>query len=240
MIRSLKPTLAKNMKTIRWLKVKWPLRLIEISKLLLSNQYNEKRGRGFILSSSGKHTVSGKFVEKITEPTIIVDPFGNEIKSQVITYYVSKFSFNSSSSLMELESPPRSIRKLITELHSIVGLGMELSDIKVDPLVWLQELEVLHSPVLVRHISSSGITVPKNGLAKISVSGKRDIRDEFERLVGKKSHVIDLVKFSGVFRQCNIMAETSKTGTIKYNGHVYDGFKENVKECLERSIRGKS
>jgi hypothetical protein len=232
--------LAQKMKTIRWIKVKWPLPLIEVSKRLLANQYDEDRGRGFILTSSGKHRASGKFVEKITKPTIIVDPFGNETESQATIYYVSKFSFNSSSELMELESPPRSIRKLISELHSVIGLGMELSDIKVDPLVWLQELESLHSLVLVRHISSSEITVPKNGLAKISVSGKKDIRDEFARLIGKKSRVIDLVKFSGVFKQCNIIAETSKSGTIKYSGHVYDGFKEDIKECLERSILGKS
>jgi len=228
------------MKTIRWLKVKWPLPLIEVSKRLLSNQYDEDRGRGFILTSSGKHRVSGKFVEKITKPTIIVDPFGNETESQTIIYYVSRFSFNSLSELMELESPPRSIRKLISELHSVIGLGMELSDIKVDPLVWLQKLEALHSPVLVRHISSSGITVPKNGLAKISVSGKKDIRDEFARLIGKKTCVIDLVKFSGVFKQCSIKSEISKSGTIRYSGHVYDGFKEDIKECLERSILEKS
>lgn len=210
--------------------------LIEVSKRLLSNQYNENVGRGFILTSSGKHRVSGKFVEKLTEPTLIVDPFGNEIESHITTYYVSRFSFDSSSALMELESPPRSIRKLISELHSIVGLGFELSDVKVNPLVWLQELEALHSPVLVRHISSSEIFVPKNGLAKISVSGEKDIRDEFARLVGEKAHVIDLVKFSGVFNQCNISAKISKSGTINYSGHVYDGFKEDIKDCLERSI----
>ncbi len=227
------------MKTIRWLKVRWPLSIIEVSKRLLSNQYDEDKGRGFILTSSGNHRVSGKFVEKITKPTIIVDPFGNETESQTIVYYVSKFSFNSSSELMELESPPRSIRKLISELHSVVGLGMELSDIIVDPLVWLHELEALHSLLLVRHISSSQITVPINGLAKISVSGRKDIRDDFARLIGERSRVIDLVKFSGVFRECNIIAETSKSGTIKYSGHVYDGFKEDIKECLERSILAK-
>lgn len=232
--------LAKKMKTIRWLKVKWPLQLVEISKLLLSRQYDEERGRGFVLSSSGKNRISGKYVEKIINPTVIVDPFGNETETQIVTYYVSKFSFNSSSSLMELESPPRSIRKLVTELHSIVGLGMELSDIKVDPLVWIQELEALHSPVLVRHISSSGITVPKSGVARISVSGKNDIRGEFDRLVGKKTRVIDVVKFNGVFKQCNINAEASKSGTIKYYGHIYDGFREDVKECLERSMQENS
>lgn len=227
------------MKTIRWLKVKWPLQLIEISNLLLANQYDEATGRGFLLSSSGTKKISGKYVEKIIEPTLVVDPFGNESESQVVTYYISKFSFDSSSSLMELESPPRSIRKLVAELHSIVGLGMEMSDVKVDPLIWLQELESLYSPVLVRNISSSGITAPKNGLAKISVSGKKDIRSEFGRLVGERPCVIDLVKFSGVFNQCNISAEASRTGTIKYTGQIYDGFREDVKKCLERSIKYK-
>jgi|GEM_PF-1951584 len=232
--------LAKQMKTIRWLKVKWPLQLVEISKLLLSNQYNEDKGRGFILSSSGKKLISGKYIEKIVEPTVIIDPFGNETKTQLITFYVSKFSFDSSSSLMELESPPRSIRKLIVGLHSVIGLGMELSDIKVDPLDWLKEIEALQSPVLVRHISSSGITLSKNGIAKISVSGNKDIRDEFHKLVGTKTRAIDAVKFSGIFNRCQIGAEVSKTGTIKYYGQIYDGFRNEIKECLERAIQEKS
>jgi hypothetical protein len=228
------------MKTIRWLKVRWPLQFVEISKLLLSNQYDEGKGRGFILSSGGRKSISGKYVEKIVEPTVIVDPFGIETKTQVITYYVSKFSFDNSSSLMELESPPRSIRKLIVGLHSVIGLGMELSDIKVDPLYWLKEIEALQSPVTVRHISSSGITVPKNGVAKISVSGNKDIRDEFHKLVGEKPRVIDVVKFSGIFNQCQISAEISKTGSIKYYGQIYDGFRVEIKECLERAMREKS
>ncbi|MES9898560.1 MAG: hypothetical protein ABW148_06005 [Sedimenticola sp.] len=228
------------MKTIRWLKVKWPLPLIDISKKLLANQYSESLGRGFILTSSEKKRISGKFVEKITERALTIDPFGNKIESYNTTYYVSKFLFDDSSELLELESPPRSIRKLASELHSIVGLGMELSDIKVDPLRWLHEIESSYSPVLVRHISSSGITVPKNGLARISVSGKKDIRNEFARLVGKRLRAIDLVKFCGELNQCNITAEITKSGSIKYSGHIYDSFKDDIRKCLEDCIQEKS
>ncbi|MFC3282635.1 hypothetical protein [Litchfieldella rifensis] len=224
------------MKTIRWLRVKWPLPLLEVSKKLIANQYNEDVGRGFILASSGKNRIAGKFVERITEKAFIIDPFGNETESYSTTYYVAKFSFDSSSCFLELESPPRSIRKLASELHSMVGLGLELSDIKVDPLKWLQEIEASHTPLLVKNISSSAITVPKNGLAKISVSGKKDIRDEFSKVVGKRKRVIDLVKFSGDFNQCSISAEITKTGFIKYSGHIYDGFIGDIRKCLERSV----
>jgi len=228
------------MKTVRWLRVKWPLPLADLSKKLLSVQYDEEVGRGFILTTSGTKKISGKFVEKVTERTIIVDPFGNETETYNTTYYISKFSYEGSSELLELESPPRSIRKLASELHSIVGLGMELSDIKVDPLRWLKEIETTHNPVLVHHISSSGITVPKHGLAKISVAGKKDIRKEFSTLVKDKPRVIDVVKFSGDLNECHISGELTKSASIKYRGHIYDGFINDIKKCLERCITERS
>lgn len=224
------------MKTIRWLKVSWPLPLVEISRRLLAQQYDDNAGSGFLLTSSGRNKISGKFVEKRTERTLSTDPFGNDSESFITTYYIVKFSFESSSGLMELESPPRSLRKLVSELHSIVGLGMELSDIKVDPLKWLNKIEKRLNPVIVRNISSSGITVPENGLAKISVSGKKDIRNEFFGLVGEKIKVIEIVKFAGDFNGCNILAELSRSGSIKYSGHVFDDFCKDVRNCLESCI----
>jgi len=226
------------MQTVRWLKVKWPIPTSEVSKRLLSRRYNEVDGRGFLLSKSGKQRTTGKYIEKLVEPSLTIDPFGNETKTLITTYYVAKFSFDKSSDLMELDSPPRSIRKLVSELHSIVGLGMEFTDITLDPLVWVEELEALRrTRVIVRNISSSGISVPKNGLAKISVSGKRDIRDEFTKLVGKKKRVIDLVKFNGVLQKCSITAELTRSGSIKYSGQEYDSFKEDVKKCMKRTLR---
>lgn len=224
------------MKTLRWLKVKWPLPLADLSKKLLSAQYDEERGRGFILSSSGRNRLVGKFVEKVTQRTMTIDPFGNEMESYSTTYYISKFHFETNSNLLELESPPRSIRKLASELHSIAGLGLELSDIKVDPLAWLNEIEKKYDSVLVHHISSSGITVPKNGLAKISVSGKKDIRKEFSDFVKEAPRVIDSIKFKGNLNECHISAELSKSGFIKYSGHDYDGFKNDIRRCLECCI----
>lgn len=226
------------MKTLRWLKVKWPLPLSDLSKRLLSMQYDEELGRGFILSSSSSSRLAGKFVEKTIQRIITIDPFGNEIEAYNTTFYVSKFYYESNSNLLELESPPRSIRKLASELHSIAGLGLELSDIKVDPLTWLNEIEKDYKSILVHHISSSGITVPKNGLAKISVSGKKDIRREFSDLVTDKPRIIDSVRFKGKLNGCSISAELSRSGSIKYSGHIYDGFKSDIRKCLEYCIVG--
>ena len=220
----------------RWLKVEWPLPISRVSKLLLSEQYSDTKGSGFLLSASGAKRVSGKYVEKLTTNAVHLDPFGNEVESILTSYYESHFSFGASTSLFELREPPRSIRKLIGALHSLVGLGLELSELTVDPLIWLKCFEQTYTPVLVTQISSSGIRVPKNGIAKISVSGKKDIRAEFWALVGKKKHIVESVRFIGEINDCRVAIELTKAGVARINGQVFDGLIDGVKECLEEAI----
>ena len=228
------------MRTIRWLNVSFPTTLSSITKGLLANQYTDSKGRGFLLSSSGGRKISGKYIEKTVDKVIVIDPFGKETESLSIIYYISKFTIENASNILELDSPPRSLRKYISELHQIIGLGLELSDIQVDPLVWLENIEKLLSPVTVKSISASGIMVPKDGLGKISVSGKKDIRDEFNKLIGDKKRNIDSIKFFGIINNCHISAELLKTGTVKLNGHLYDGFVDEIRTCLESSIGPKT
>lgn len=228
------------MRTIRWLNVSFPNTLSSITKGLLANQYTDSKGRGFLLSSSGSRKISGKYIEKTVDKMVVIDPFGKETESSSITYYISKFTIENASNILELDSPPRSLRKYISELHQIIGLGLELSDIQVDPLVWLENIEKLLSPVIVKSISASGIMVPKDGLGKVSVSGKKDIRNEFNKLIGNKKRNIDSIKFFGIINDCHISAELIKTGTVRVNGQLYDGFIREIRTCLEMSIVKKS
>lgn len=223
------------MKKIRWLYAEWPLSITNISKKLLLNQYSEQKGEGFLLSSSGKKMIVGRYIEKSKEKSIITDPFGNEIESFITSYYVSKFSIFNTVGLLQLNDPPRSLRKLLSELHNIFGLGLVLSDFNVDLLLWLENIEKLLVPVIVTNISASGIRIPQNGLAKIAVAGKKDIRNEFYKLIGKKSYRIDSLKLVMNIKECNISVELLKSGAIRFSGHIYDGFIEDMRSCLEIS-----
>jgi len=224
------------MKKIKWLYAAWPLPFSDISKKMLSNQYTDTKGQGFLLSSAGRKKIAGRYIEKSTNKSIIVDPFGNKIESFVISYYVSTFYISNSSNLLELTDPPRSLRTFISKLHALLGLGLELSDLTVDPATWLEHIENTLSPVVVTNISASGIRVPKNGLAKIGVSGRNDIRQEFYKLIGSKNKCIDTLKFLGDINDCNLSVELTKSGSARINGHIYDGFIDEVRACLESSI----
>ncbi|MFT5699728.1 MAG: hypothetical protein ACI8ZB_002594 [Desulforhopalus sp.] len=224
------------MKKLKWLKAEWPLPIADISKILLDNQYIESKGHGFVLLESNKQKISGKYIERITKTIVSTDPFGNQFESTNVTYYISIFLIDSSSNVIELTDPPRSSRKLLSTLHELLGIGLELSEINVNPLTWLNLFESSCGELLVQSIAASGIAVPENGLARISVSGKKDIRNEFDSLVGNKFHQIDSVKASGVVGDCNVTLELFKNSSAKITGHIFDTLTSSIKTCLERSV----
>lgn len=225
------------MKKIRWLKAEWPLPISEISSTLLAHQYNDANGHGFLLSAADKFKIAGSYIEKTTNISIVTDPFGNQLESTDVKYYTARFYIDSSSNVLELIAPPRSIRKLLVTFHGVLGIGLELSEIEIDPLIWLNLIEEVYGKLLVQNISSSGITVPPNGLARVSVAGKKDIRQEFSLLTGNKFCTIDNIKASGTIENCHVSFELSKNGATKISGQLFDGLQKTLKKCLEKAIQ---
>lgn len=224
------------MKRTKWLSIKLPIPLSDISLKLLQNQYSEKNGEGVILSSSTGNLVSGKFIEKSTILARTTDPFGNVNESIVTSYYVSNFKITDSTPFIEIIDPPRSLKKFTNYFHTLFGLGLVIAELKIDPLHWLTHLENELCELSVVHIAASGITVPQNGLAKISISGKKDIRAEFEEMLGNKYRIIDSIKFMGTVSDCVITGELTKIGGAKVTGHLYDGLFDSLRNCLEPAI----
>jgi hypothetical protein len=74
--------------------------------------------------------------------------------------------------------------------------------------------------------------VPKDGVARISVSGKSDIRKEFAKLITNKLHGIDNLRFIGDVDGCQFCVELSKTGTARFSGNIYDGLVDTIKNNL--------
>lgn len=224
------------MKKLKWLNAEWPLSIADISRILLDNQYIESKGHGFVLLESNNQKISGKYIERITNSVVTTDPFGNQFESTSVSYYISIFLIDNSSNVLELTDPPRSSRKLLSTLHDLLGIGLELSEINVNPLTWLNFFENSCGKLLIHNIAASGIRVPENGLARISVSGKKDIQKEFNSMVGNKFHHIDSVKASGVIEDCNVSLELFKNGSAKITGHIFDTLTSSIKTCLELSV----
>lgn len=223
----------------KWLYSELPVSLVELSRLLLNEQYNEEKGSGFILSRSDNAQLEGKYIERSESISTTTDPFGNESEQLVVNYYMCKFSMIAESQLMCVIDPPRSLRKFITKLHNILGLGFILSDIIVNPLDWADSVAKRVGKITVTHISSSGIRTGHGGLAKISVSSKKDSREDFNDMVDNRRHSIDTVKFELKNEESqNITCEMTRFAIFKVKGYGGSELVQKLRRCLQEVVNG--
>lgn len=208
------------MKKIKWLKAGFPISSGELRDVLLTCQYSQDTGSGFTLEIAKASYLKGQYFERKIEKATSVDPFGNEITNDVVSFYRCRFEYNAEIGILIIQEPPRSLRPFINKLSSLVGLGMELADITAKPLEWCTLMENELNQVDITNISAYGITVPPNGLAKITVSGKKDIRNEFEKTLNDRSYFVDSVKFSFDFKNSKPSIELTKTGAARVAGYV--------------------
>lgn len=200
----------------KWLYFEIPTSLKELSKLMLANQYSEESGFGFLLSNSTENSLSGRYIERVIQSSVIESPFGELSQIETVSYYICRFNWTSGSKLLCLIDPPRSLRKFTNCLHDMLGLGLVIAEPSVSPDQWLNEIEKHASSVIVNHISSFGIHTPSDSLARIAVTGHRDVRNDFYELIGSMQHKVDCIKFVINYKNgVNAHGELTKTGACK-------------------------
>lgn len=226
-----------KMISTRWLYSELPISLRELSSLMLANQYSEKSGRGFLLSSSNSESLTGKYIEKTIENIYIEDPLGNKIQSQSTVYYICKFEWNSKSKLLSITDPPRSLRKFINEIRSMVGLGVVVADINFDIEKWISEIESRNCILTIDNISCYGVRTKFDCLAKINVKGTTDVRRDLEALLDGKTYKLDSLKFRIEFENgVSANGELTKTGSCKFSTSSTTFFTKQLRDSLEPCI----
>lgn len=226
------------MKKVRWFYSDWVIPLSEISSKMLSFQYNENRGIGYIISINNNKVISGKFIEKKVSLEIITDPFGVEKTNNKIFYNITNFTIKNELIGLEIITPPRTIKPFVNNLYKIIGFGFTIEEVNIKPLLWIKAIEKKHE-CIVNTILASGIKEEKNGVAKISMSGIRDIRKEFYSFVKEKDHNIDCVKLSLILNNKINKLELYKNASLKISLDNYDEIK-NIVESSFLSTYNKS
>ncbi len=220
------------MKKIRWLKAVFPISSKEMRDILLTHQYSQETGVGFTLEVANGNCLKGQYFERKVEKSTFIDPFGNEVSNDVVSLYRCRFDYEADLGVLILMEPPRSLRPFINKLRSLVGLGLELADVTLKPLEWCDFVESEVERVEVTNISAYGITVPPHGLAKITVSGKKDIRSEFDKTINNRTYLVDSVKFTFEYNSSKPTIELTKSGAARITGYC----DENLVSLLTNSM----
>jgi hypothetical protein len=201
----------------KWLYSELPVSLDVLSKKMLQAQYSENTNQGFLLSKSTKTELAGRYIEKVVDTKQIEDPFGETTVIQTVEFYVCRFVWTNNSKLLCILDPPKSIRKFVNKLHDMIGFGLVISELNIDPLETILQLEKQSFSITLKKISSFGIKTGVDNLAKISVSGTKDVRKDFFELVKEKYYRLDLIKFVMLDEQKQDLAtcEMTKSGLCK-------------------------
>lgn len=220
----------------KWLYSEIPTSLRQLSELMLASQYSEKSGSGFLLSTATEDTLSGRYIEKVINRSIIEDPFGEISEVHTVSYYTCRFNWRSDSKLLCITEPPRSLRKFINCLHDILGLGLVVAEMTVCPDKWLSEIEKRGTNLTVTKLSSFGINTPHESLAKIAVTAKKDVRNDFYELIGQRQHKVDCVCFSIDYsNDIHAACELLKTGACKVKSSSPSFVLDELRHTLEAS-----
>ena len=225
------------MKMSRWLSIEVPISLKEIGDLMKNEPYREGGGEGFILKKANRKEIKGQFIQKKIIKQVTVDPFGKETEFELVDYSMVKFSLSDQAeNILEIESPPRTLRPFIDKIAKISGFGLVVSPITVEPMKWLKEIEKNIGKTKVTRLECSGVNVLNKGTAKIILNSQQDIRNGIKDLTKGRDYNVNNLTSNFIVSGNSVNLELRGSGIAKFPKTVEIGFSEIVKDALFRSI----
>lgn len=218
---------------IKWLYSELPTSLSQLASRMKENQYSEERKKGFILATATSSKLVGKYIEKTVKVTIVEDPFGVTSEVENVEYYVCQFNWILDSNYMYISNPPRTLRKFTNILHELTGIGLVLSEIDQDPIVWLENIERDADSFSILQVSAFGIRTSPSSTAKIIVTGSSEVRETFSELVNSKRYVIDCVRFEASFGELVVKGELTKNGVCRIKALNTKFFLSILRESID-------
>jgi hypothetical protein len=179
----------------QWLYADWLIPISTIRSMMLSYQFTEEGGEGFLLSRAGEAFIEGKFVKKNEYVVFREMPLGGHEEVQKIDYSIAAFRLSCDKKLgLEIINPPRTIRPFISKMSEMIGLGMIVSEQSIDPLLWAKEIEKKSDKVCITEMQGTGLRVSNSSIAKFLIRGELDVREDFKNFIQGKQYSLKGVK----------------------------------------------
>lgn len=139
------------------------------------------------------NTLAFKFIERKILETSLLDKDGVE---QVIQYlHIDNFEFHIENKMdrffLLLKNPPRSLKFFKQTIGDLLNYKIAISEIKVDPLQWLQNLEPNHDSVFsVLSIEIKDIIFNSKTNGTLTLKSQIDLRSNYYELINSKNYKV--------------------------------------------------
>lgn len=144
-------------------------------------------------------TLIFKFIEKKILETSLLDKDGLE---QLIQYlHIDNFEFHIEKKLNKLflilKNPPRSLKFFKQTIADILDYNISISEIKIDPLLWLKNLEPNHeSEFTVISIEIKDIIFDSKTNGSLTLKSQIDLRSNYHDMISTNTYKISKVLIS--------------------------------------------
>lgn len=176
---------------LRWYKL--PLTRPDVKKLgdaMSGAGYTPKRGHGFVLNEVRATHIIGTHVERTEREFVIRDPFGEESRQTFTAYVHTRFRLATEAPGLEVLDPPRSMQLMLSQLAEMADFSLVVSAITLDPLKWIEGIELQGGTALVHRVEFSEIGFGGGTLGALRLDGESDVRAAAAKILGKREYVV--------------------------------------------------
>lgn len=224
------------MKRIKWMLLNASLSVLDIHSKLKSHSYSDDKRSGFIFERIRDDEIKGKYVEKVIYQDILPSLYGEQETVERTEYRIVDFYINERSlPIFAIIDPPRTLKSFAGSLVKLLGLGVSLEEIEIEPMRWVDSIGKL-TPVDIVQIEISQIKVDEHAIAKMQVSSSRDLRKYYEqKFKEKKSSSVDRVYISLIGPLYNGKVKITRTGLVAFDTKNKNDFTEIIYKALMES-----
>jgi len=221
------------MSQYKWMYAKWGLPISLLSASMLADQFNNTKNNGFLLSKSTNELIVGRFVEKEEYIQIEKAPLGEDVQNTGIRYITTSFKITNTPNLgLELRNPPRSIKKFIAKFRSVVGFDLVITEHRIDPFSWVDQINQAKPIISISSIHATDINIANSSLAKVSIAGSADVRENFKSFIGARKYTANNIKINIKDKGKKTSIELKSNGVVNFKDSVSSDLYETVKSSL--------
>jgi hypothetical protein len=214
------------MKT-KWINFVVELDLGELSDCLSKSSFSSDNNFGFDVFSIDENRIEASYMEKVSILDLITLPDGSEIESQqvkLITFDFAILRCNQNKFLLEVSTPPRSLKSFIEKLELCLNSPIFVSSVIIDIAKLINHLKALNTVnnIKISDLSVSNVRIDNHNFADIQLKSQKNILQALEGKFPNQNFSFKGMKVSFFHNHENVTIKVSSLGSFDIVGNTQE------------------
>jgi len=185
-----------------WYAADWPVQMRELADRLRELAFTSASTEGFVVERSRDQSLDATYLRKVVSSEPRLDPFGQVIAQQEVSYQQVPFLASSDGIGLELVDAPRATQRFVSKLLEVCDFRLTIKPLNVDVERWASQIaSQLDVEGVFEAIQISGIDLGQGTTAKVTARGRREVLASVKRFV-PVPHVVERlqVRLEGAYK----------------------------------------